>query len=93
MSEPIYKVGDKVKVVKYGSLFYCPNISPYNEIKFPIYEKDDKTIVYDKANYLVSKEGIVIKVQVTQDRPAYGLHLDNGDNYWFDEEQLTANSN
>ena len=83
--KPKFGIGDKVKIVKYGSLIWRTKES--NEITKNIVFEDDTFNYIDMQPDLVGKEAIVTKAEVTQGRAKYSL---KGVNKvaWYDEQQL-----
>ena len=87
MSERIamFGIGDKVKIVNYGSLLWeSKDVKP----SFKVLSVDeDGTYWCDMNPELVGKEGLVCKVSMTQGFPSYAL--DGISKYaWYNEEQL-----
>jgi uncharacterized protein YcfL len=86
-----YKIGDKVKIVKYGSLIW---INRTASTEMEIYkDKEDlskehptiKTI--DEHPELIEQEGIIDSFQFVQNKYEYSLK-DPWKHAWYDENQL-----
>lgn len=76
MSENLFDIGDKVKVVKYGCLMW-DGTSGVGKVK-----------IFDTHPELIGKVGIVSKVQLCQDKYSYALLKIEGKYAWYDEQQL-----
>ncbi len=85
--KPIYGIGDKVKIVNYGSLLWENKKVDDPKLDLPVYKETENVIWKDMSAYLVGQEGIVAQVTNTQGRPKYCI--DGLDKYaWYDEEQM-----
>lgn len=82
---PVYNIGDRVRIVRYGQLMFAPNNKFYSRLKFPIIAKDDETIVFDWRSDLIGGDGIIANISTTQDIPTYSIQ---GIGAWFNEDQL-----
>ena len=94
--EPKFGIGDKVKIVNYGSEYwikrterelyvkagFAKNVVPNNLLK-----EVDGVFWADMSPELVGQEGLVIKVSVTQGIPKYALEGPNK-TAWYHESQL-----
>jgi len=69
-----YKIGDKVRVVNYGSLI--------------LHKVNGKFESIDLSPEIIGKEGVISKALVTQDVPSYAIDGIPGKHAWYDEEQL-----
>jgi hypothetical protein len=82
---PKFGIGDKVRVVNYGSIMIVhPNMQEY----VPKSAKPLGCWRYDTDSGLVGKEGIVCEVSTPQDRPQYAIEGIPQKHAWYDEEQL-----
>jgi hypothetical protein len=82
-----FKVGDKVKIVKYGGIIFMNKQDPYIQANAPyknIIEETIGSIIVDPCPEMVGKVGIVDKVN--GDR--YSLTCIEGKLAWYNEEQL-----
>lgn len=72
--EPKFGIGDKVKIVKYGSLYHA--------------HKDGKLVVGDWAPQIVGKTGIVSEVDTEVGKPMYAIHGIEEKIAWYNEDQM-----
>lgn len=87
--EAKFKTGDKVRVIKYGSCWWCSKKGEQNiSNKWPIIFEDEDFIFYDPMSELVGKEGIVEKATETQGKIQYVLQGIEGKSAWYSEKQL-----
>ena len=85
--EAIYKEGDKVKIIKYGSpLFGSKNESYLKSL--PVIKEYENCTSYDLSPELVGQCGTITKATVTQGIPQYSISGVSGKTAWYDEEQL-----
>ena len=84
-----FNIGDKVRIVKYGSLLWENVTMPQPEGKRHIYKDRNPIRWFDINPELVGKEAVVQEVHNTQGRPKYVL---SGLTKvaWYDHEQLEA---
>mgnify|MGYP001003825553 FL=1 len=83
---PLFKMGDKVRVINYGALLWDRNGKlPFKKMKL----STDEVYLYDIMPELVGKEGIVDKVSVTQGIVGYALNNIPEKYAWYHEDQLT----
>lgn len=82
--KPIYGIGDKVKIVNYGSLLW--EAKPCTPV-FKVYKETEELYWTDITPELVGKEALIKEVSMTQGIPSYAL---SGVNKvaWYGEEQL-----
>ena len=87
MRKPLYKSGDKVKIVKYGHLIWQNKKLYSPEISYPIFKENDTIMWLDLSPELVGQEGVVDEVVMTQGIPNYSI---NGLNKhaWYQEPQM-----
>lgn len=81
---PKFKVGDKVRVIKYGHLIW-QNKPEEVRLGFKVYEETDSLVWYDMRPEKIGKEGVVVNVSITQGIPKYSTDPLGA---WLDEEQL-----
>ena len=84
--KPKYKVGDRVKIINYGSTIWEPK-NVEEKLSFPVIEETEHFRILDMSPDLVGKEGVVDIVTITQGEPKYaidGLRK----HAWYDEEQM-----
>ena len=90
-TEPNYKIGDKVRIVNYGHLFWTiknqPNESSFIET-LPIYKEDDNIDWIDANHGIVGKEGVVSNVSTTQGVPQYSIKGIPEKSSWYNEGQM-----
>ncbi len=78
-----YKIGDKVKVINYGSLLWQRN-------------SVGNISILDIRPGVIGKEGVICKADLTQGKPTYAIDGIPEKHSWYDEEQLemvTSNTN
>lgn len=94
MNELKFKTGDKVKIVKYGSLLWIHKDS--EDLKYytdyPVLQIKDNIVTMDMKSEYIGKIGIVEKGEIVQGREQYALQPinkeDNIKHAWYDAEQL-----
>lgn len=79
-----FKVGDKVRVIRYGHPFWSWQKIPGAKLL----SKDKSPYWYDMSPDLVGKEGTICKVTSTQGDIQYAINGISGKYAWYDEEQL-----
>lgn len=84
---PLYGIGDKVKVVKYGGVMWHRK-EGQKPLSLPLIQETDDFWWYDTCPECVGKEAIITYVTNTQNRPGYSLKGDFNKRSWFNEEQL-----
>jgi hypothetical protein len=84
---PKFKIGDAVKVVKYGHLIWEPKDWEKSD-NYPIVSEGDIWRCIDISPSEVGKLGIVNQVSMVQNIPTYSLSKPTGKLAWFDEGQL-----
>ena len=72
--KPIYAIGDKVKIVKYGHPYWV--------------NKDGDIIVKDMSPELIGQKGLVDEVTITQGIPMYAIDGIKGKHAWYNEDQM-----
>jgi hypothetical protein len=95
MEKSKFKVGDKVTIIKYGSLFW------QNKEEIKLIEKnygkqstnniifeDENTIWKDMQPEIVGLSGIVVKAESTQNHFHYAIDGIPGKYAWYNEDQL-----
>ncbi len=60
--EPKYKVGDKVEIIKYGSIIWENKHSDDPKLNFKVYAEDENFRYLDMNPELIGKVGIITKV-------------------------------
>lgn len=103
MSEPKFKVGDKVKVVNYGHAIWrskkAESFAIENESRFfgwnkPTVIQDDSDLQWiDIAPEIVGKKGVIETVEVVQGKPQYAIKGIAGKHSWYNESQLELCNN
>ena len=103
MQSSKFKVGDRVRIVKYGHAIFQHKFQPDEHSnmvpvepmdKFPVIEEDEKIWWRDMLPELVGKTGTIYNVTTTQDNPDYAIELDKDDSVsgnksaWYHESQL-----
>lgn len=86
--KPIYGIGDKVKIVKYGHLILESKNVDHPKLSFPLIEEDENMRWLDMSPDLVGQEGLVSEVSITQGIPNYAIDGIKGKHAWYDEEQM-----
>lgn len=81
------EVGDKVRIIKYGSLAWIRDPKLYYKI-WPILRKDGDIMVCDTDPQLVGQIGIVDKITETQGHIQYALSGIKGKCAWYDVKQI-----
>lgn len=81
-----FNVGDKVRIVKYGSWMWV-NKKEVQPTDWPLIGEKENVYIYDWNSELVGQEGIVTQVTKPQNLYQYSLHGPNTV-AWYDEEQL-----
>jgi hypothetical protein len=84
--EAKYKIGDKVKVVNWGALYWA-NVDQL-ETGFPVIRRSATVIWYDMLPEIVGKIGTIKEVSMTLVQPKYSLDGIPGKVAWYDEAQL-----
>jgi len=82
-----FVIGDKVKVVGYGHLFWLAKDSEM-KTNFPIIHKEGDIIWHDMNSGVVGKKGVVDKVTETQGQIKYSIKGIPEKSAWYNEEQL-----
>lgn len=84
--QPLYGIGDKVKIVNYGHLIWeNKEVYPKPSTSFPIYHETENVRWLDMSPHLVGRMDLIEKVSVVQGTPKYSL---NKNGAWFAEENL-----
>jgi len=84
---PLYKVGQEVKIIKYGSLIWVTKNGPSIFDSFTTYSETDTIKFVDISPGLIGQRGVIDQVTITQEIPKYALK--GPYKYaWYDEEQL-----
>lgn len=91
-------IGDKVKIINYGSLMwvhkeewkrmieagYATTEKPNN-----LLQEDDTMFIYDPRTEMIGKIGIIIEKTIVQGRNQYALELEGGNKVaWYFDNQL-----
>lgn len=85
-----FNIGDKVKVIKYGSLMWISKKATIEMEAFKdylAYSEDDKTKVIDMYPDLIGKEGIVDSFHESQGSYQYSIY-GPWKHAWYNESQL-----
>lgn len=84
-----FKVGDKVRVVKYGHPLWESKKDP-QPCSFPIIQESESggCWIKDMSPELVGQIGVVDEVSLTQGRYQYGIDGIKGKHAWYNEDQL-----
>ncbi len=85
---PKYGIGDKVRIVNYGSLFWENKNTSDPKLSFPIVHEDENMIWKDMLPELVGQQGIVSKVTETQGIYNYTIEGIKGKYAWYQEGQM-----
>ena len=83
--DALYKVGDKIKIIKNGHLSWRNDLIDRKKMR-----------QVDIMPRLVGQEGIVTKIDLLHFRPFYVLSGINGKDRWYTEDQMqliTRNTN
>lgn len=89
----MYNIGDKVRVVEYGSLFFSFESNFIIPKRWNIIKQSDPSIepygvICDTSPELVGQEGIVMQKSDVQGKYCYALEGIKGKFAWYDERQL-----
>jgi hypothetical protein len=85
--KPKFKVGDKVRIVNYGSAMWLRK--KLKETAFRLIRKDiTRGYIYDHQPEIVGKEGIIAQVTMTQGIPSYAIDGIRQKYAWYHEGQL-----
>lgn len=87
MKEPKYKIGDRVRVVNYGSLLMT-NEEWHKTTLAPIVLKDGNIVWLDIAPELVGKEGTVKEASSQTGLHKYAIEGIPGKTSWYTEGQM-----
>lgn len=89
MAEPRYKIGDRVKIIKFGHPFWVTKeeLKVFPTSRPPLYE-DETRSWFDMSPEIVGKKGVVSKVTVTQGVPKYTIEGIKGKHAWYTENQM-----
>jgi hypothetical protein len=87
-----FKIGDKVKIINYGSLFYIskpiqPQFEPMCKA-FPVFFEDNSFIFVDTCQYMVGRIGTIYNIEYVNKMPQYSLRGIEGKISWYGEDQL-----
>lgn len=89
MREPLYGIGDKVKIINYGHLIWeDKDIPEIQKINKPTYYDDDFVRFIDIQPELINQKGLIDKVEITQNIPRYSISGIYGKSAWYMEDQL-----
>jgi hypothetical protein len=94
ITTPKFSVGDHVKIVNYGNIYWESKKSGMGyHLHFPVIKEDNDTYYVDTNPELVGKLAIVDKRELLQGKFRYGLMLTENNNHmsWFFESQLELN--
>lgn len=83
-----FKIGDQVRVIKYGHPFWENKKADDEPLNFPIIYEDGDLVVKDMYPEIVGKEGVVYQITLTQGKWKYGVTGIRGKSAWYDEQQL-----
>lgn len=87
LKNPKYKIGDKVKIVKYGHLIWEHKNAEIC-LSFPVYKEFDNYRILDMKQHLIGQIGIIDTINIVQGMPQYALSGINGKHAWYNEKQL-----
>lgn len=80
-----FKVGDKVRIVNYGSTMWIGK-KEKQPTHWPVIEEQENIIIYDTDSELIGQTGIVTKTQITQGQDRYELHGPNKVAWYFNNQ-------
>lgn len=93
--KPKYGIGDKVRCIKYGHLFWETKneIEELNKINgiysgFPIIGENGNIVYKDMSPELVGQEFLIKEVSTVQEIPHYSVDNPTGKTAWYYEDQL-----
>lgn len=81
-----FKVGDKVRVINYGSLIW--QWGDTSEVEHLIYKKEEDITWLDLDKSLIGQIGIISKADITQGIDKYSIEGIQGKIAWYDNGQL-----
>ena len=88
MKEAVFSVGDKVRVILYGSLYWQLN-KPNSDLSgLTIISENEDIVWIDMSPCLVGKEGVIEEVTLTQEAYSYALNGIKEKHSWYNENQL-----
>lgn len=89
MTEPIpkFNTGDRVRIIKYGSLFWENKTVGQPSTNLPVVGETETVFFKDMNPELVGQIGIVEKFTITQGNVKYALQ-GLSKHAWYDEGQL-----
>jgi len=82
---PLYGIGDKIKIVKYGHPIWQNKHSGEPKMKLPLIAEDENMWWFDLQSKLVGKVDIVCGMTTTQGVHRYSLQKYGS---WYSEEQM-----
>lgn len=88
MENQKYKVGDEVKIVKYGALIWENKNVKEPKSSLPLIYEDENIRWLDLCPEVVGQTGIVVKSTMTQKKPLYAIDGIEGKGAWYCEEQM-----
>jgi hypothetical protein len=89
MEETNFKLGDQVRVVKYGHLIWRNKLETIEfPLRFPIISEDENTLVLDMSPEMVGQVGIINTTSKTQGIDSYSLSGLKGKCAWYNNDQL-----
>ncbi len=86
--EPIFGIGDKVRIVKYGHPIWESKNTNEPKLSYPVIAEDENLRYLDMSPGLVGQEGLVDKVTITQGIPQYAIDGIKDKHAWYNEEQM-----
>ncbi len=83
-----FKKGDKVRIIKYGSLIWMNKKAENPKVSWPIVSEDENRIWYDPMSQLIGKEGIIEERNDRTERLQYSIRGIPGKHAWYNGDQL-----
>lgn len=83
-----YNTGDKVKIVKYGSLIWVNKNTKEQESSLPLVYEDENFKWLDLHPEVVGQTGVVSEVSLVQGTPQYAIDGIKGKSAWYYEKQM-----
>ena len=83
-----FGIGDKVKIVNYGSLIGTGKNDPVPLIGLPLIKKDQMCLYYDMSPELVGQVGIICERSTECGSPGYAIQGIKHKFAWYNEDQL-----
>lgn len=86
--KPNYTVGDRIRVVNYGSIKFEGLNTFAQPTSNPVLFEDDKCRAVDISPWLIGREGVVTDARAIQGVACYALDGIAGKQAWYFEDQM-----